>query len=122
MSISAKEVCKQLNELNSNEDGFIVGLLSRFYVTDKLAEGSKVTCSKPKGDKIYSSSALGIINALVDEIIAYDIEDDKFILVSSIDKKENNDWDKYELEVDEFNKENGTNHKPEKRPDYLEGK
>lgn len=121
MSISAKEVCKLLNELNSNEDGFLVGLLARFYVTDELAEGSKVLCSKLEGAKHYSSSALGIVNALVDEAIAYDMEDDKFILLSTIHKKENKDWDKYESAVETFNKEHDTDHQPEKRPSWLNG-
>jgi hypothetical protein len=119
MAISAKEVCKQLNELNSNEDGFIVGLLAKFYVTDKLANDSKVACSKLEGAEYYSSSALGIINALTDETIGYSEDEDKFILVSSIDEKENKVWDKYESDVDAFNKEHGTNHMPDDRPSYL---
>ena len=121
MTIPAQQVCDLLNGLNSNEDGFIVGLMSRFFVTDELASNSRVMCSKKEGDKAYSSSALGIVNALVDEAIAYDMEDDKFILMSTIDKKENKVWDKYESDLNAHNKEHNTDHKPDERPSYLTG-
>ncbi len=121
MSVSAKEVCKLLNELNNNDDGFLVGLLARFYVTDKLAEFSNVNCSKLEGSKYYSSSCLGLITALVDEDICYREDEDIFMLLSDFKSEKNQAWDKYLQDLDEYNKEHGTNHKPDKRPDILKG-
>ena len=120
MSVSAKEVCKILNELSSNDDGFVDGLLNRFYVSDKLAEESRVSCSKLDGSNHYSTSALGVINALTDEVVGYN-DDGDFVLLSEYNKIRPAEWDKYEEDLIQYNKDNDTNHEPEKRPEHLKG-
>ena len=120
MSVSAKEVCKILNELSNNDDGFIVGLLNRFYVSDKLAEESRVSCSKLDGSNYHSSSALGIINALTDETIGC-TDDGEFMLLGDYNRVKSDEWDRYEEDFAQYNKDNGTNHEAEKRPEHLKG-
>jgi hypothetical protein len=121
MKVSAQLICDILNN-NRNYDGFIDSLRSRVSVTDDVANNSEVNCSAIDGG--FDSSPLGFINMLADEPIGMVISScshskgfgNTFHPMSKKPSINDEVWNIYIASLDKYNKENGTNHKPEKRP------
>ena len=86
--ISAILVCDLLNKNAGEFDGFINLVTHKTYVHRDIAVNSDVACShEGKGNQdnnVYTTSTLGILNALVDETICLvtDGNDKKFMTVA----------------------------------------
>lgn len=71
VKLSAQHVCNILNDQAKKNKEFFPLVRARLPISNDMAENSDVMCSETETG--YDTSALGIINALVDEPIALGI-------------------------------------------------
>ena len=119
--LNAQAVCNLLNE-KIKDEAFAKVLMNRVDVGGIIpANKTSLNCSLDS-DGAFRSSALGLINALVDETICGAIINGdlcEFVPQSKAKDHESKAWDKYEADLIAYNKDHDTNHKPAKRPDGV---